>query len=393
MKILQGVRILDFTWMLAGPYCTRLLADFGAEVIKIQSKKTASGAEDNLSGYFNAWNRNKRSITLDLNFPEARGLVKRLVSLSDVVIENFSPRVMKNWGLDYDALKKIKPGLIMASISAMGQTGPWKDFVGFGPTVQALSGITHLTSFAGGEPLGLGHSYADTVAGLYAALTILAALNHKDATGQGRHVDISAYEAMCSFLGPSILETLATQGDVPPGGNRPVHEQAAPHGVYKCRGKDRWCAISVQGQAEWRPFCRAVGSPKWCGDKKFSSHEGRTEHAAELNGLIEKWTKRRSPQKAVEILQQAGIAAGVVQSAQDLAHDPHLSARGFFLELDHPVLRKAFADRQPIRIEEHPPVDWQAAPLLGEANEYVFKELLGLSESEYSRHVEKGVIG
>ena len=393
MKILQGVRILDFTWMLAGPYGTRLLADFGAEVIKVQCAKTAAGAEDNAGSYFNAWNRNKRSITLDLGFPEARRLVKRLVSLCDVVVENFSPRVMRNWGLDYAALKKIKPDLIMVSLSAMGQTGPWRDFVGFGPTVQALSGITRLTSFTEEEPLGLGHSLADTVAGLYAALAVLAALNHKDATGFGRRVDISAYEAMCSFMGPWILQALSGQADIPPGGNQPVHQPAAPYGVYPCRGQDRWCAICVQDRAEWGAFCRALGNPPWGEDKKFRTIQGRAKHAAQLDVLIAKWTRRRSAERAAAILQQAGVAAAVVQSAHDLAHDPHLKARGFFLKLEHPVLGKVFADRQPIRFREEPPQDWRAAPLLGEANEYVFKGLLGLTPKEYSRLAAKGVIG
>ncbi len=161
--ILRGVRVLDFTWMLAGPYATRLLADFGAEVIKVQSRKTAKGAESNLSGYFNTWNRNKRSITLDMSFPGAGEMVLRLAAISDVVIENFSPRVMSNWGLDYEMLRQVRPNLIMVSMSGMGRTGPWRDFVAFGPTLQALSGLTYLTSFTQDSPVGLGYSYADPI--------------------------------------------------------------------------------------------------------------------------------------------------------------------------------------------------------------------------------------
>jgi crotonobetainyl-CoA:carnitine CoA-transferase CaiB-like acyl-CoA transferase len=167
--ILKGLRILDFTWVLAGPYATRILADFGAEVIKVQSKKTAGGVESNLTGYFSHWNRNKRSITLDMSHPGANEIILRLARISDVVIENFSTRVMSNWGLAYDRLKEVKPDLIMVSMSAMGQTGPWKDFVAFGPALQALSGLTYLTQHQE-SPLGVGYAYADLVAGLYAAL-------------------------------------------------------------------------------------------------------------------------------------------------------------------------------------------------------------------------------
>ena len=203
--VLAGVRVLDFTWMLAGPYATRILADCGAEVIKVQSAKTAKGAELNTSGYFNTWNRNKRSITLDLSHPEARDIILHLTAMSDIVVENFSPRVMSNWGLSYDALKEVKPDLIMASISAMGQTGPWRDYTGYGPTFHALSGLTSMTSSGQESPIGLGHAYADTIIGLYSAMAILAALKHRDATGEGQYIDISGYEAICTLLGPALL--------------------------------------------------------------------------------------------------------------------------------------------------------------------------------------------
>ena len=183
--ILKGLRILDFTWVLAGPYATRILADFGAEVIKVQSKKTAGGAESNLTGHFSHWNRNKRSITLDMSHPEAKEIILKLTEQSDVVIENFSTRVMSNWGLDYERLKEVRPDIIMVSMSGMGQTGPWKDFVAFGPALQALSGLTYLTSFAQESPLGLGYAYADPVAGLHASFAILAALEFRDRTGKG----------------------------------------------------------------------------------------------------------------------------------------------------------------------------------------------------------------
>lgn len=206
-KILEGLRVIDLTRMISGPYATRILADFGAEVIKVQSEKTAHGAEQNSTLSFSVWNRNKRSITLDLSLPEARDVFLKLVAGSDIVVENFSPRVMENWGLHYDRLREVKPDLVMVSISAMGHTGPWRNFVGFAPTFHALSGLISKTSGNLDPPADIDCPYADLITGLYAALAALSALEHKDRTGEGQHIDLSALEAICTFLGPAFIES------------------------------------------------------------------------------------------------------------------------------------------------------------------------------------------
>ena len=225
--VLKNLRILDFTWVLAGPYATRILADFGAEVIKVQPLLPQE--EDEFArGYYNTWNRNKRGITLNLNSPDGIALAKKLVGLSDAVVENFTPRVMANWGLDYANLKKLKADIIMLSLSTMGGTGPRKDYTGFGPTVQAFSGLTHLTAYPDGPPLGPGTAYADHVAALFACLALLGALEYRRRTGEGQHIDISQVEAMASLLGDAFI---------PP-------KESATSGVYRCRGDDRWCALS-----------------------------------------------------------------------------------------------------------------------------------------------------
>ena len=210
--ILKGTRVLDLTRMLSGPYATRILADFGAEVIKVQSRKSANGAERNEATSFSAWNRNKRSLTLDLGTPGARDSFLRLAAGSDIVVENFSPRVMENWGLHYERLAEVNPGLIMVSISAMGQTGPWRNFVGFAPTFHALSGLISAASGPGQTPALIEHPHADFIAGLYAALGTLAALEYRNKTGKGQHIDLSALEAMCTMLGPVFLESQADSG-------------------------------------------------------------------------------------------------------------------------------------------------------------------------------------
>jgi crotonobetainyl-CoA:carnitine CoA-transferase CaiB-like acyl-CoA transferase len=243
--ILSDVRVLDFSRVLAGPYATRVLGDIGAEVIKVQSRKTATGSDDNNGAYFNTWNRNKRSITLDMSYPEAREIALNLTTICDVVVENSSPRVMSNWGLNYEKLTEARKDLIMVSMSGMGQTGPRKDFVAFGPTVQSLGGLTYLTSYDKDLPIGLGYSYTDAAAGLYSAIAILAALEYRDRTGLGRHIDLSEYEAVCTLIGPALLDAASNQKEILPQGNQSPDVPAAPYGCYKCLGDDRWCVIAV----------------------------------------------------------------------------------------------------------------------------------------------------
>jgi benzylsuccinate CoA-transferase BbsF subunit len=389
---LDGLRILDFSWLMAGPYATRILADFGAEVIKVQSRKTATGAESNTTPYFNTWNRNKLGITLNMNHPKAKDIALRLVKISDVVMENFTPRVKSNWGLGYDNLRGIKPDVIMLSMSAMGQSGPWRDFTALGPTVQAFSGITQLTSFPQGPPLGLGYSYADPISGLFAILAILAALENREKTGQGQHIDISEYECMCSLLGPAILDYTVNHNVATPQGNSPGHIAAAPYGCYKCSGKDRWCVIAVFTEEEWQSLCHALGNPLWSKEERFSTLSGRESYAKELSQLLEQWTIKHTSEEIMNALQQAGVPAGMVEDANDLANDPQLAARNFFIKAEHPMLGKTTSDNTPIKLSQTPARFQRAAPLLGQDNRYVYKELLGLSEQELSQYIEEGVI-
>jgi benzylsuccinate CoA-transferase BbsF subunit len=387
--VLKGIRILDFSWVLAGPYATRLLADFGAEVIKVQPLMPEAG--DKFSrGYYNTWNRNKLGITLNLASPEGIALAKKLVAVSDAVVENFTPRVMANWGLDYENLKEIKPDIIMLSLSTMGSSGPWRDYAGFGPTVQAFSGVTYLTSFPGEPPPGLGTAYADHIAGLLACLALLSALEYRRRTGGGQYIDVSQVEAMASLLGDAILDYQIGGREVEVVGNSST--EAAPHGVYRCQGDDCWCAIAVFTDDEWQGFKRALDNPPWAGDKRFATLNGRLENKARLDRLVEEWTKKHTAEEAMALLQKQGVAAGVVQSAGDLAQDPQLNERGFFIELDHPELGKTVSDATPIRLSDTPARYSRPAPLLGQDNENVYGELLGLSETELGRLKKQGVI-
>jgi benzylsuccinate CoA-transferase BbsF subunit len=381
--VLQNLRILDFSWVLAGPYATRILADFGTEVIKVQPLLPQE--EDKFSrGYYNTWNRNKRGITLNMSKPEGIALAKKLVKISDAVVENFTPRVMANWGLDYASLKKIKPDIIMLSLSTMGNSGPWRDYVGFGPTIQAFSGITHLTSFPGKPPLGLGTAYADHVAGLFGCLALLGALEYRRNTGEGQYIDLSQVEAMASLLGEAIVD-YQLKGEVEAVGNS--SDEAAPHGVYRCQGDDRWCAIAVFTDEEWGGFKRALGNPPWAEDKNFNTFSGRLENKGRLDSLIGEWTKGHTAEEVMALLQGEGVAAGVVQNAGDLAQDPQLKERGFFIELD-----KTMSEATPIRLSHAPAKYRRVAPGQGQDNDYVYGELLGMSEGELVNLKKQGII-
>jgi benzylsuccinate CoA-transferase BbsF subunit len=391
-EILSGLRVLDFTWVLAGPYATRILADFGAEVIKVQSRGTARGTESNLTGYFNTWNRNKCGITLDMSHREAREIALKLAEISDVVIENFSPRVLSNWGLEYAKLKEIKSDLIMVSLSAMGQNGPWRDFVGFAPTFHALSGLTYLTSFTRDSPMGPGYTHADPMIGLYATVAVLSALEYRDRTGQGQYIDISALEAVCTLLGPALMDAKMNQKELLPRGNRAADTPASPYGCYRCLGVDRWCVIAVSSEDEWKALREVMANPGWMKEEQFSNLSNRKQHQEELDKRLEEWTMQRQCEDLVE-LQGAGIPSGVVQNAEDLARDPHLSRNDFFLSAEHPVLGKVFSDRSATRIGRGTQTRWKTAPLLGEDNRYVFTELLHFTEDELSTYIERGIIG
>jgi crotonobetainyl-CoA:carnitine CoA-transferase CaiB-like acyl-CoA transferase len=374
-EILRGIRVLDLTRMLAGPFATRILGDFGAEVIKVQSRLTASGMERNDTPNYRAWNRNKRSIGLNLNRPEARKLFLELVSISDVVVENYSPRVLANWGLTYNRLKAVNPDLIMASISAMGQSGPWKNYVGFAPTFHALSGLTAATARSLKMPVDIGFAHGDFVAGLYASLLILAAIENKERTGNGQYMDLSAYEALCTLMPPAT----------------DACDHAAPYGCYPCEGKDRWCVIAVSGREAWHVFCNILNRTELKA-ARFSTIERRKENKTALDALIRHWTAERRAEAIVRRLQKAGIAAGVVQNTADLARDRQLAARHFFVRHEHPVLRRGIADRSALWPWDEAPAHWKASPLLGEDNHYVFVELLGHSEEEFRALLQKGDI-
>lgn len=388
---LEGVRVVDFTWVLAGPYCSRVLADFGAEVIKVQS--AVIGKETLDSSYFVTYNRNKLGVTINMANPKGVEVCKRLIRVSDVIVENFSARVLRQWGLDWESIESFKPDTILVSMAGFGHTGPMKDYVSFGPTLHALAGITKLTTFPGHGPIGYGYSYADHVGGMSGALGVMQALNYRYRTGKGQFVDVAQLEGLTSLLSTALLECTFNGRPPKPMGNKLQHPAVAPHDVYRCKGDDRWVAIAVFDEEEWCAFCQAIGNPAWTREERFSTHLTRVENAVALDRLIEEWTLQHTAEEVMHLLQGAGVAAGVVQNGQDLGEfDAQLKERGFYVKARHTELGEVRLDGSPIRFSRTPFQAKRAAPIMGEDNDYVFRELMGMSDEEIETLTEEGVL-
>ena len=386
---LKGIRVLDFTWIHAGPSATRILSDQGAQVIKVESDQALSVVGGPASstarglGQRHNWNAGKLSISLNMKTGAGKELARRLVAVSDVVAENFSGRVMPSWGLDFESIRKIRPDIIMLSMSGFGRTGPWKDRVTYGQTLQAWSGFTDLTGFHESRPSGPASAYSDAVAGMAGAQAVLLALLHRARTGQGQWIDISQMEALSSLLGPLVLELSANNAQVQRTGNRLPHGGGAPHGAYRCQGEDRWLAITVFTDDEWSAFAGAIGSPEWASDQRFASAESRLRHADELDKMVESWTAQQSAEAAMHLLQAAGVAAGVVQTGEDLAeNDPHLKERELFQKVPDAAGVPRTIERAPYKLSRTPGKVTRGAPEFGANQTFILSEVLGVDDEE-----------
>lgn len=414
---LSGIRVADFCWMGVGAVATRMLADFGAEVIKIEARDRLDmprrlpiykgearsyGEEDpnpdpNKGGLFNNYSRNKLGITVNMKTERGQQLVRELIARSSVVTENFAPGVMEKWGLTYEELTKINPEIIMARMSGYGHSGPHHRYKSYGPVVQAVSGLSFISGLPGREPSGWGLSYMDNQAAYHNSAAVLMAIMRRNMTGRGQEIDVSAVEAGINMIGPDLLDVsvngVATRRPGYPAGNRLLEGDAAPHGVYPADGEDTWVAIAVTGDEQWRRLVEAIGAPEWTRRAEFATVAGRRAHQDELDELLSGWTVARSPHETMHHLQAAGVPAAAVQNSRDLAEsDPQIAHRGTFFELDHPVIGVAKFEGTPIRFGSTVQENWRSAPLLGEDNEYVYGDILGLSTEEIAALTEEGVI-
>ncbi len=393
---LDGVRILDFTWVVAGPVATRILGDHGAQVVKVERKDPPPLGNRKL-GLQCDLHRSKLSVALNMQHPRGVELARRLAAMSDIVMDNFSARVMRTWGMDYESLKAVKPDIICISMSGLGHTGPRSSYVSYGPTLQALTGYTQLMAEADGTPAGYGYSYADMCGGYSGALAALIALWHRRRTGKGQFVDLSQFEAVASVIGPALLDISVNGRTQSAPGYNSQEGPAAPHGVYKCRAlegdDDRWVAISVGTGPEWRRFVTAIGSPEWASDAKFRTLYLRMQNSAELDANVSRWTAEHSAEDAMAILQRAGIAAGVVENGVDLcARDPQLKERGFWPEVSTKKGVATHVTGIPFKLSGGSGEVRTIAPEVGEDFDYVLGELLGLGKAERDELVAEGAV-
>ena len=407
---LAGVRILDFTHVLAGPFATRILADLGADVVKVNSTVRAGpNAPDGI--YYVMWNRNKRALALNMAHDEGRAVAKRLCSTADVVIDNFSVGVLDRWGIGYDAISPINPKAVYVQMSGMGDGGPWSKFVTYAPTIHALAGLTYLTSVPGREDIGIGFSYNDHCAGMHGAFAILAALEARRNTGHGQRIDISQFEVGVNLVGPTLLDYFANGRTIEPTGNTLPYDLAAPHGCFRCADEnataetqppnadaataaanERWVAIACMSDEQWLFLRQLMGNPEWARDTALDTAQGRCD-CAHLDAKIGAWTRTQTAEQVMHRCQAAGVPAGVVQTGADLGKDPQLRHAGFLLELDerHPVLETTYADRLPIRYDFSRDV-YRRTRRVGEDNAAVLADWLGMAEADVRRGEEEGYL-
>ncbi len=401
---LQGIRVVDFTWVGVGPMLTRYLGDFGAEVIRIESRTrldpfrhTPPFVEEKpgieRSGQFLNLNTSKCHVTLNLNHPKACQLARRLVAQADVVVENFTSQVMEKWQLTYADLREVRPDLIMLSLSMEGRTGPRRHIAGFGTVLQAAAGLSHLTGWPDRGPSIPGVPYTDWTVPFFGLVALLAALDYRRRTGTGQYIDISNLEVGVNCLEAALLDyTVNGREQVRAGNEWMVGDLpgAAPHGVYRCQGENRWCAIAIFTDQEWARFCEVLGSPAWVQEPRFVTALGRIRHRDELHALVEAWTSQHPAEEVMHRLQAAGIAAGVVQNAADVSRDPQLLHRGHTIILDHAEVGPQGYDGPGFHLTASP-AQLHPVPLLGQHNVRVFKGLLGLSDAEYDGLEAEGV--
>ncbi|MFC1919353.1 CaiB/BaiF CoA transferase family protein [Chloroflexota bacterium] len=400
---LSGIRILDFSWLFSGPIATRFMGDHGAEVIKVESSTRPDDARAyapfrddipgaNRSALFANYNSNKLGMTLNLNNPQGLDLAKKLVAESDVVIEAFASGTMHRWGLQYEELVNIKPDIIMMSITMQGQSGPFSQYATFGLFFQSLLGFTNCTGWPDRAPAPPPTPYTDFIAPWFAVIGIMGAIDYRRRTGKGQYIDLSQLESSLHFLAPNILEYYINGRDPTRKGNR--SDRAAPHGIYRCKGDDKWCAISIFNEYEWNGFCDAIGNPMWTEDNKYRTILSRLENYEELDMLTEQWTVLHSPEEVMALLQAKGVPAGVVQDGRDLVdRDPQLKHRGHFRVLDHPESGSHIYEAPPFRLNKTPAGEPTCAPCLGEHNEYICKHVLGMSDNEFVALVNSGAFG
>jgi benzylsuccinate CoA-transferase BbsF subunit len=398
-KVFDGLKVLDLGWVIAGPMTLKYLADYGATVVNLESSqhpdllRTSAPFKDNVpdadnSGYFAYLAGNKHSITVDLNSPKGFEVAKKLVAWADVVADSHRPGVLENWGLSYEELKKINPSIILIRNSNQGQTGPAAQQPGLGNHINGLAGIVNQVGWPEKEPISLQVAYSDYVVPHFAVSALIGALDYRRRTGKGQMLDISQLEVGLNLFAPILVNYDGAYVNEELKGNS--CEYAAPHAVYRCKGNDRWVAVSVFSDEEWDAFCNAIGEKAWIKNAKFATVVNRKKNEAKLNEMIEKWTLTQDAEAVATLLQNAGVAAGIVENTKDLSEDPQLRERQCFWTGHHEILGDFSYLGQASILSETPAKLYRNAPRMGEHTEYVCRELLGMSQEDFDACLMEG---
>lgn len=397
----QGLKVLDFCWVAIGPLITRYLADFGATVLRVESRtrletlRIAQPFKDgvagvNRSGYFSALNMGKLGLAINMSQKGSFDLIKKLVSWADIVTENFTPGTMDRWGLGYEQLKNINPNVILFSASMLGYGGPHSKQPGFGPVLTSLAGLSNLTGWPDMAPTPPYGAYTDFLLPHLGVSAIVAALDYRQRTGYGLHIDLSQLEGSLQYIAPTLLDYQLNGHIQERAGN--TDDEMAPHGVYPCLGEDRWCAIACETDAQWGQLCVAMGKPELATDQRYSTLEVRKKNEAELDSLVKAWTSENDAYSIMRNCQDLGVAAGVVQDCRDLFGDPQLRYREHFVFTDHPEIGPHAIDGNCFLLSESGAQYQRPAPLLGQHTHQICQEILGLSNEEIARLEEWGIL-
>ncbi|HYB89987.1 MAG TPA: CoA transferase [Candidatus Binataceae bacterium] len=399
MLPLKGVRIIDFGWIYAVPHATAWLGSMGADVVRIETSRApdvirrATGTDGqvgfNRSGVFHSINFSRRSVVLDLAKPQAQAIARRLVMLGDVVTENFTVGNMRKYGLGYEDLKKIKPDVIMLSGTPLGQDGPYARTVGWGPTTQAFAGLCHLSGYPAGDPSGIGGTWPDFAVGVGMVFFILAALHHRDRTGEGQYLDLSMAEMVTTMIPEAMMDYFMTGRDAGPIGNR--DESMAPHGVYPVAGEDRWIAIAIAADDEFAALCDVLGVPSLATDPAFARLADRLRNVEMLDSEVAARTRNFAREELVARLRERGLAAGPVYHTQDLVHDEVFANSQMLVKLNHGEVGERTIPVLPSRFSAIEP-EYRGTPTIGEHTDEVLTELLGLGADEIAKLREDNVL-
>ena len=400
-QVFEGLKVADFSWVAVGPAISRELALHGATVVRVEchrypdTLRTAGPFKDGItgidrSGFYAAYNTNKYGISVDLNMEKGREIGRKLVAWADVVTDSMTPGAMAKWGLDYESCVKINPGIIYYSTTQMGQKGPYSAFKGYGALGVAYSGYFYLNGWPGGEPLPLFNNYSDFISPYYLYTGLVAALLYRRRTGKGMYLDQSQVEVGVNFLAPQVLDYIVNGRVACRMGNRDPY--MAPHNIFQCSEPDRWVAIAVPNDDAWSALCSTMGRPELATDPEYASFKSRKANEDALEALIGEWAAGFTSDELVKMLQDSGVPAGPVESAEDLFNDPQLQHRQHFKTLEHPVIGPQAYQHPSYRMTCSPCDLRKPGPCLGGDNEYVYKEILGLSDDEIADLLIEGVI-